>query len=97
MKKINLSENGTVIIATIWEDCDWDKFDLLADELTTKLNVKFTEKVNDFDSKYWHFDFYNTDFVLHYHELDRDVGIYTDKENGTNKLNELLQKLQLIY
>lgn len=89
MKISKLPENGTIIIATIWEGVDWDKFNLLASELTTKLNVKFTEKVDDFDSKYWHFNFHNTDFVLHYHELSGDVEIYTDQENGRNKLNVL--------
>jgi len=50
----------------IEEDCNIDVFYYAAGILITHLKVDFNNKLNDFDTIYWDFQFDNTVMTLHY-------------------------------
>lgn len=47
-------------------DCEFYKFEKIATILKTKLNISFTEQLNDFDSFYWDFHYDKSTLCLHY-------------------------------
>ena len=63
MKKIN--ENGSVEWV-IREDCDFAAFYRIAEQLRNEFEVSWRERVDDFDTVYWPFDYKGGHYVLHY-------------------------------
>jgi len=47
-------------------DCEFDKFYKIAEVLQTNFNLTFTNKLNDFDTLYWDFDYKHSSLVLFY-------------------------------
>lgn len=91
---MEIKENERKYISVLVADCKWEEFYSEADRVERKLRTKFTDKIDDFDSQYWHFLYIDTDFVLHYHERIGDVEVFTDKKNGKDKLIKLLIDLK---
>jgi hypothetical protein len=48
------------------QDCEFDKFYEVADILQSKFGLLLTDKLNDFDTLYWDFDYNNSKLILHY-------------------------------
>ena len=90
---MTIKENENIYSALLKNKCDWDSFYSAADLIINKLKVQFHQKINDFDSKYWDFKFLGMEFVLHYHEMTKELDIYTDKKNGKEVLEHLINKL----
>jgi hypothetical protein len=52
--------------AIIDNDCEISKLEKVAMLLKTKLNIVFTEQLNDFDTYYWDFAYDDSILCLHY-------------------------------
>lgn len=52
--------------AIIDDDCEFEKFYSVADVLSNYFNLTFSNKLNDFDTLYWDFEYKGTELVLHY-------------------------------
>ncbi|MCO5241354.1 MAG: DUF3630 family protein [Chitinophagaceae bacterium] len=52
--------------AVIDKNCGFDKFYGVAGLLTDKLQVRFTNKIDDQDTSYWDFNYKGHKFTLHY-------------------------------
>jgi hypothetical protein len=52
--------------AIIDDDCEFEKFYSVADVLSNHFNLTFSNKVNDFDTIYWDFEYKGNELVLHY-------------------------------
>ena len=50
----------------IKENCSAETFHVVANELKTKLNVVFTDRLNGLEEKYWNFKYRGTLLTLHY-------------------------------
>ena len=48
------------------KNCDAETFFKVADILELKLNLTFTNKLNDLGSYYWDFNYKDVELVLHY-------------------------------
>lgn len=46
--------------------CEFEKFYSVADVLSNHFNLTFSNKVNDFDTLYWDFEYKGNELVLHY-------------------------------
>jgi len=62
----------------LWREPDGRVFQLIANELSKKLKVRWIEKIEGFDQRYWDFKFKGTILTLH---LEHFMGImiYADK------------------
>ncbi len=63
----------------------WDGFNRVSNIIQQKFNIKFKQKLDDFDSYYWTFDFEGLEFNLHYHEMIGDVELFVNKDKIDNK------------
>jgi len=52
--------------AIIDDDCEFSKFYTVAELLSSEFNLTFSNKLNDFDTLYWDFEFKGNNLVLHY-------------------------------
>ena len=52
--------------AIVDDDCEFSKFYIVADVLSNDFNLIFSNKLNDFDTLYWDFEYRGSDLVLHY-------------------------------
>ena len=52
--------------AIIDDDCGFEKFYSVADVLSNYFNLTFSNKLNDFDTIYWDFEYKGNELVLHY-------------------------------
>lgn len=52
--------------AIIDDDCESEKFYSVADVLSNHYNLTFSNKLNDFDTLYWDFEYKGNELVLHY-------------------------------
>lgn len=50
----------------IVDDCGAEKFYSVADVLSNHFNLTFSNKINDFDTLYWDFEYKGNELVLHY-------------------------------
>jgi hypothetical protein len=62
--EINISQGWTEAI--IDNDCEFSKFTKIASIFRDNLNITFTEHLNDFDSFYFDFNYFNSNLCLHY-------------------------------
>jgi hypothetical protein len=72
MEEIN--ENGYPELV-IQEDCDFNSFYQIAEQLRTELEISFLERLDDFDTVYWPFVYRCGYYVLHYN-VYTGVSIY---------------------
>lgn len=63
----------------------WKGFEHVAIIIEQNLLIKFKQKLNDFDSYYWIFDYNEIEINLHYHEMIGDVELFTNKDKTKNK------------
>src|SRR5215831_18671296 len=74
--------------AIVDNDCDFYKFEKVASILGTKLNIVFTEQLNDFDTYYLDFD-YNDSSLCLYYNIYLGVSIFPKSfKNATRNDNE---------
>ena len=52
--------------AIIDDDCELSKFYTVADLLSGVFNLTFSNKLDDFDTLYWDFEYKGNNLVLHY-------------------------------
>jgi len=52
--------------AIIDDDCEFEKFYSVADVLSNSFNLTFSNKLNDFDTLHWDFEYKGNELVLHY-------------------------------
>ncbi len=52
--------------AIIDDDCEFSKFYTAADLLSSDFNLTFSNKLNDFGTLYWDFEYKGNDLILHY-------------------------------
>lgn len=48
------------------DDCEFEKFYSVADVLSNNFNLTFSNKLNEFDTLYWDFEYKGSELVLHY-------------------------------
>ena len=70
--KIKYYEDKTSINVELYKDSDEKVFRLIADELSKKFKVKWIEKIDGFDQRYWDFRFKGILLTLH---LEHYLGI----------------------
>lgn len=87
--------------AIIDDDCEFSKFYTVADLLSSEFNLTFSNKLNDFDTLYWDFEYKGNDLVLHYN-IYLGISIFprafksatqTDNESVAEISTLLFQKL----
>src|SRR5689334_10544497 len=79
--------------AIIDDDCEFYKFEKVASLLTRKLNLTFTDQLNDFDSYYWDFVYDDSILCLHYN-IYLGVSIFPKLfEDASNLDNENVIKV----
>ena len=87
--------------AIIDDDCEFSKFYTVADLLSSEFNLTFSNKLNDFDTLFWDFEYKGNDLVLHYNVyLGISIfprafksSIQTDNESVVEISTLLFQKL----
>ncbi len=52
--------------AIIDDNCEFERFNTVADILANHFNLAFSNKLNDFDTLYWDFEYKGNNLVLHY-------------------------------
>jgi hypothetical protein len=87
--------------AIIDDDCEFSKFYKVANLLSSEFNLTFSNKLNDFDTLHWDFEYKGNDLVLHYN-IYLGISIFprafksatpTDNESVVEISTLLLQKL----
>lgn len=78
---MKIFENDSIYNIILEKDCDAPLFFLTEEIIEQKLNLNFSKKLFDFDC--WYYDFYyrKTAFTLHYHQMIRDVTLFTNKRS----------------
>jgi hypothetical protein len=93
--KIDNANGWTEVI--IEENCSSDKFYKIASILHAIFGFAFLNKISDFDSIYWDFDYNGTELTLHYNNyfgvsiFPRALTKALEKDNKT--VTELYQNL----
>jgi hypothetical protein len=79
--------------AVIAENCGFDKFYKVADLLSEKIKIKFTNKIDDSDTSYWDFIFKGHKLTLHYNIYD-GVSIFPRNwKEAVRRDNEAVREL----
>ena len=78
MNKLKIEKEKGWNEAIIDGNCDFDKFYYVAEILEKDFNIKFTDKLNDFDTIYWDFSYNGNLLTLHYN-IYLGVSIYPGK------------------
>ncbi|HSF88127.1 MAG TPA: DUF3630 family protein [Saprospiraceae bacterium] len=79
--------------AVIAENCGFDKFYKVADLLSEKIKIKFTNKIDDSDTSYWDFIFKGHKLTLHYNIYD-GVSIFPRNwKEAVRRDNEAVKEL----
>ena len=79
--------------AVIDENCGFDKFYGIAGLLTEKLQVHFTNKIDDLDTSYWDFNYNGHKLTLHYNIYDGVSILPVRLKNAVAKDNEAIKEL----
>jgi hypothetical protein len=78
------------------DSCGYDYFYSFADKLSKTLSIKYTNKLDDYDSLFWDFKYDSTKLVLHYN-IYLGVSIYHSKGNqASQEENETLNAIKNI-
>ncbi|MBX2922461.1 MAG: DUF3630 family protein [Chitinophagaceae bacterium] len=90
---LTLRNDYGCVEAVIDENCGFDKFYGIAGLLTDKLQVNFTNKIDDLDTSYWDFNFRGHKLTLHYNIYD-GVSIFPVRhKDAVQKDNEAIKEL----
>ena len=90
---LTLRNDYGCIEAIIDENCGFDKFYGVAGLLTDKLNVNFTNKIDDSNTSYWDFIFNGQKLTLHY-DIYNGVSILPVRSKGAMTAhNEAVKEL----
>ncbi len=79
--------------AVIEENCGFDTFYGMADLLTEKLHVNFTNKIDELDSSYWDFHFRGQKLTLHYNTRGGVSILPVRSKDATVKNNDAIKEL----
>lgn len=87
--------------AFIEGNCEFNRFYKIAEDMAKHLDIAFTDKLKDFDSVYWDFDYKSSKLSLQYN-IYLGISIFplafknaspADNEHVLEIANALLQKL----
>ncbi|MBE9577245.1 hypothetical protein [Flavobacterium proteolyticum] len=82
--------------ATIDDDCEFSKFYAVADLLSNEFNLTFSNKLNDFDTLYWDFEYKGNNLVLHYN-IYLGISIFPRAfKSATQTDNELVLEISTL-
>lgn len=79
--------------AVIDENCGFDKFYGVAGLLADKLQVQFTNKIDDLDTSYWDFNYNGHKLTLHYNIYDGVSILPVRLRRAVAKDNEAIKDL----
>ena len=79
--------------AVIDENCGFDKFYGIAGLLADKLQVQFTNKIDDLDTSYWDFNYNGHKLTLHYNIYDGVSILPVRLRRAVAKDNEAIKDL----
>ena len=79
--------------AVIDENCGFDKFYGVAGLLADKLQVKFTNKIDDLDTSYWDFNYNGHKLTLHYNIYNGVSILPVRLRQAAAKDNEAIREL----
>lgn len=79
--------------AVIDESCGFDKFYGVAGLLSDKLQVNFTNKIDDLNTSYWDFSFKGHKLTLHYNIYDGVSISSVSNKDAALKHNEAVKEL----
>ena len=82
---MEIEEKDRIYNCVIIPNGFWKGFKKVASILEQNIGIKFSQKLDGFDSYYWIIDFEGVEFNLHYHEMIGDVELFTEKERIENK------------
>ena len=99
--KLKLETDEGWTEAIIDNECEFEKFYSVADVLSNHFNLTFSNKLNDFDTLYWDFEYKGSELVLLYNiylgisVFPRSLKSATETDNSSvvEISNLLLQKL----
>lgn len=79
--------------AVIDENCGFDKFYGVAGLLADKLQVQFTNKIDDLDTSYWDFNYNGHKLTLHYNIYNGVSILPVRLRQAAAKDNEAIREL----
>ncbi|MBX3242176.1 MAG: hypothetical protein KIT80_14395 [Chitinophagaceae bacterium] len=79
--------------AVIEENCGFGTFYDIADLLKEKLQVNFTNKIDDLDSSYWDFHFRGQKLTLHYNIKEGVSILPVRSKDAAIKNNDAMKEL----
>ncbi|MFT3949798.1 MAG: DUF3630 family protein [Agriterribacter sp.] len=95
---LTLRNDYGCIEAIIDENCGFDKFYGVAGLLSDKLNVNFTNKIDDSNTSYWDFMFNGKKLTLHYNIYNgvsilpvRSKGAVAEDNEAVKQLAKVLE------
>jgi len=91
-----LTNTKGTIEAVIDDNCGMKKFYSIADTLSRDFRVRFSEKIDEFDSVDWHFSYKGHPLMLHY-SIYNGVSISTNNLKDNDAVTELAGKLEKKY
>lgn len=92
--KIEIHKGWTEAI--IDDDCGYEKFYKCAHLLEKNFNLIFTQKLDDFDTLYWDFEYLGSKLTLHYN-IYLGISVFpTELKNATQKDNENVSRLGVL-
>lgn len=90
---LTLRNDYGCVEAVIDENCGFEKFYGIAGLLTDKLQVNFTNKIDDMNTSYWDFNFKGHKLTLHYNIYD-GVSIFPVRHrDAVARDNEAIKEL----
>ena len=91
---MNIVQSDQNLEITFEETDEFEDFYKVADYIKFKLKIEYSEKINDFDSLYWLFDYCDVKFILHYYS-GLGVSLYLKgNQKETNIALNFLQKIK---
>ncbi len=79
--------------AVIEENCGFNTFYDMAELLSEKLHVSFTNKIDDLDSSYWDFHFQGQKLTLHYNIKGKVSILPVRSKDAIIKNNDAIEAL----
>lgn len=82
--------------AIIDDDCEFRNFYTIADLLSSGFNLTFSNKLDDFDTLYWDFEYKGNNLVLHYN-IFLGVSVFPKAfKSATQKDNEAVEEISTL-
>ena len=91
--EIRYYENKTSINAELYSDSDGKVFCMIADELSKRFKVKWIEKIDGFDQRYWDFKFKGVLLTLHFEHFTGIMIFANKSRSDIQRATELLHVL----